>query len=675
MKYSFFRYICPAGALCVSAAFLFSCTNEDYDLDKGIDTTVGINGNISLPVGSTGNIAIKDFLEISDGSLVQADPVSGDYSIKVGNQDPIVENITLDRINIGPEDLMKDGGVDMEIDVHSRIKNIYGLDLPDNTVVSGMQITGMKAFEEPEITVPVEIDEDVSGMADILKAVGTVTLDAPASVDFTVSEGAVTYNSGFSIEFPEYIRISVDPGVSLAEVRDGHILYFKQKFRTAAGETISVPIHIDQLDVRSLQEDTHGQQGLVDGRIYVDQVVALKEVYFDIAASDFGTVLGDMPENVTISVAMNVHSADVTGATVVIDPDMVIEDQSFAFGDLPEFLTDEGNVLDLYNPGIMIDVGNTSPFSAMVYAELNGIDEAGSPLLPEPVAIGSTDSSSPDAIFVLPGNTMIYISAKGTDLSAVTQPEGYNPPLNVIDENLAELVRSIPHELDLSNIKVMIPHEGNQTDGYADSDYVEIDYPEGTSGIVYDFSLDYEVNIPLSFGEEFRISYPFDISGISGSLGNSSENNGENSGGTSGEGTSEGSTGSGNDWTADIGSLVINFTLVNAIPFEMSIDAVPIDVDGNEIPQSSGLQISVASPDGGKAIAAAGNIGNEAATRLSITGHVDNESLKLLDGFRLNISASVPSASAGVCLNQGQYFRIEDMSASIQGKGTIELNL
>lgn len=671
MKYPFLRNVFSGAALC-AASLMLSCTNENYDLDNGIDTTVGIDGNISLPIGSTSNIAVKDFLEISDGSIVQADPVSGDYSIKIVNTDPMVENITIDRIDIGPEDLMNDGGVDMEIDVYSRVKNAYDINLPDNTPVSDMELKEVKAFEEPEITVPVEIDEDVSEMADILKAVGTVFLDAPASIDFTIPEGAVTYNSGFSIEFPEYIKISVDAGVTLAEVRNGHILYFKQDFRTAVGETISVPIHIDELDIRSLQEDTHGQQGLVDGRIFVDQNVSLKDVYFDIVASDFGTVLGDMPESVNISVTMNVHSADVKSATVVIDPDLVIEDQWFEFSGLPDFLTAEGNVIDLYNPAIVLSVGNTSPFSALVYAELNGTDEAGSPLLPESVVIGSTDRNSPDAILVQPGNTMIYISARGTDLSAVTQPEGYNPPLNVVAENLSALLKSIPYEMELKNIKVMIPHEGNQTDGYADSDYVEIDYPEGSSGIVYDFSLDYEVNIPLSFGEEFRISYPFDISGISGSLGNSSENNGD----SSGEGTTEGgSTGGGNSWDVEISRLAINFTLVNALPLEMSIDAVPIDADGNEIPQSSGLQISVSASDGGKATAAAGSIGNEAVTRLSITGHVDGESLKLLDGFRLNISASVPAEFAGVCLNEGQYFRIEDMSASIQGNGTIELNL
>lgn len=659
-----------------SAAISFSCTNEDYDLNNGIDTTVGIGGNISLPVGNTADIAVQDFLQISDESLVQADPVSGDYSIRIVNPDPIVENITLDKIDIGPEDLMNGGSVDMDINVYSRIRNFYGQDLPDDTPVSGMQLIDMKAFEEPEITVPVEIDEDVSQMADILKAVGTVNIDAPASVDFTVSEGALTYKSGFSIEFPEYIRISADAGNPYAEVRDGHILYFKQGFKTSSDAAVSVPVNIEQIDIRSLQEDTHGQQGLVDGRIIVQQEVALKGVYFDIMASDFGSVLGDMPESAIVSVTMNVLSAEVRSATVVIDPDIAIENQTFEFGDLPEFLTAEGNVLDLYNPAVVINVGNTSPFSALLYAELDGTDEGGTPLLSGPVVIGSVDKDSPDAILVQPGNTMIFISARGTDLSDVSQPEGYNPPLNVIAEDLAGLLSCIPYEMELKNIKVMIPHEGSQADGYADSDYVEIGYPQGSTGIVYDFSLDYEVNVPLSFGEKFMISYPFDISGISGSLGNSDENgDGSSSGDTSGEGGTEGGSQAGSSWDVEIGRFAINFTLVNALPFEMSIDAVPIDVEGNEIPQSSGLQVAISSPEGGKAIAAAGNIGHEASTRLSITGRADSESLKTLDGFRLNISVTVPAEYVGVCLNQGQYFRLEDMSATIQGSGTTELNI
>ena len=44
------------------------------------------------------------------------------------------------------------------------------------------------------------------------------------------------------------------------------------------------------------------------------------------------------------------------------------------------------------------------------------------------------------------------------------------------------------------------------------------------------------------------------------------------------------------------------------------------------------------------------------------------ESLKLLDGFRLNIGATVPDGELeGRCLNANQYIMISDMSVLIDG--------
>ena len=45
---------CITALVAVSSAFVFSsCVNEDYDLNKGIDTTIGIDAEIGAPLGST----------------------------------------------------------------------------------------------------------------------------------------------------------------------------------------------------------------------------------------------------------------------------------------------------------------------------------------------------------------------------------------------------------------------------------------------------------------------------------------------------------------------------------------------------------------------------------------------------------------------------------------------
>ena len=50
----------------LSLMALPACVNEEYDLNKGIDTTIDIEGNISAPVGSTEKIMIGDLFEIEE---------------------------------------------------------------------------------------------------------------------------------------------------------------------------------------------------------------------------------------------------------------------------------------------------------------------------------------------------------------------------------------------------------------------------------------------------------------------------------------------------------------------------------------------------------------------------------------------------------------------------------
>ena len=47
-----------------------SCVNQEYDLNKGIDKTVNLNGQISAPIGNTGKIMIGDFLELNGENRV-----------------------------------------------------------------------------------------------------------------------------------------------------------------------------------------------------------------------------------------------------------------------------------------------------------------------------------------------------------------------------------------------------------------------------------------------------------------------------------------------------------------------------------------------------------------------------------------------------------------------------
>ena len=518
---------CIAAFSAVISAFVFSsCVNEDYDLNKGIDMTVGIDAEIGAPLGSTGKIAVGDFFEIEEGSVVRADPQTGDYSIHVEAESPILENVFIDRISIDPDELVHDGGFDINVNLYDEFRAAAGDagdGVTDDMDISSLKLTKVKAFPETEKTVGITVDEEVSEMVRIVKSIGVINLDAPANLVFAVNEGTITFKAGFVIDFPEYVNVTLDDGQSGAEVMNGHELHFTEDMSVRAGNPVTYSLNINSIDVRSLEEDTDGQQGLVDTKIIINQVIALRDLYYDASASDFGTTLGEMPKAAVAELSMNVLDVDVLGASAVIDPEFDIEPQRVEIGELPEFLTGDGIVLDIYNPVIRLDVSNTSPFPALVSATVNGLDENGNYTMERPLEIGSADADSENAILVNPGNTVIFLSVRGADLSSVSLPEGSNPPLDIVIENFNDLLRRIPYEIELSDINVSVPHEGNEESGYSGNDYREMVYPAGGRGISYDFSVDYSVNVPLAFGKDLLFTYPFDITGIGGAFGDNAE--------------------------------------------------------------------------------------------------------------------------------------------------------
>lgn len=643
---------CIAAFSAVISAFVFSsCANEDYDLNKGIDMTVGIDAEIGAPLGSTGKIAVGDFFEIEEGSVVRADPQTGDYSIHVEAESPILENVFIDRISIDPDELVHDGGFDINVNLYDEFRAAAGDagdGVTDDMDISSLKLTKVKAFPETEKTVGITVDEEVSEMVRIVKSIGVINLDAPANLVFAVNEGTITFKAGFVIDFPEYVNVTLDDGQSGAEVMNGHELHFTEDMSVRAGNPVTYSLNINSIDVRSLEEDTDGQQGLVDTKIIINQVIALRDLYYDASASDFGTTLGEMPKAAVAELSMNVLDVDVLGASAVIDPEFDIEPQRVEIGELPEFLTGDGIVLDIYNPVIRLDVSNTSPFPALVSATVNGLDENGNYTMERPLEIGSADADSENAILVNPGNTVIFLSVRGADLSSVSLPEGSNPPLDIVIENFNDLLRRIPYEIELSDINVSVPHEGNEESGYSGNDYREMVYPAGGRGISYDFSVDYSVNVPLAFGKDLLFTYPFDITGIGGAFGDNAEED--------------------PDMNVNFRNVRISLTLVNALPLELAVSVSPIDADGNEIPSADGLEFNILTPDGAAAVVPAGDIGKESSSALVISGSADMESLKLLDGFRLNIGATVPDGELeGRCLNANQYIMISDMSVLIDG--------
>ena len=68
MKHShYFRLL---GLCLLCGGMQTSCVDNDYDLDE-TDYTLGVETNITLPTCSTGEIFLRNFMDLEEDSLVQ----------------------------------------------------------------------------------------------------------------------------------------------------------------------------------------------------------------------------------------------------------------------------------------------------------------------------------------------------------------------------------------------------------------------------------------------------------------------------------------------------------------------------------------------------------------------------------------------------------------------------
>ncbi len=167
-------------------------------------------------------------------------------------------------------------------------------------------------------------------------------------------------------------------------------------------------------------------------------------------------------------------------------------------------------------------------------------------------------------------------------------------------------------------------------------DYVTI-YPDNCS-----CSVEYAIEAPLAFGEDLYLRYELAINGLDGTLNGINQDVDPKSG-------------------LYLDVLEIAGEIVSTIPASFEISAEPIDADGNVI---SGIALTVK----GDGQIKGGSIDNPVTSELVIYLSIDETSnVAALDGLNLILTGSSNSEIAGVCLNENQGLKINDISAHVVG--------
>jgi hypothetical protein len=397
---------------------------------------------------------------------------------------------------------------------------------------------------------------------------------------------AMIYFDNFTIKLPDELKFTQPVSVLNETLNANNEIVLNSGF--AATETYSKTLFLDSIVFGStgsaLTNGTFNFAGKVkmSGRVYVKGT--------DLNASSLGTI--------TITPTVELTPINLSLVEAELATTIPAIDQKVALN-LPTFFKEKGNCLDLKKPVITIEVGNSMGIAVdadlSIIPKLNGVAIDNATI---------TTKMSVAAASVLGQTTWskFWISAVNEGVSA-----GFTP---LILPNLANLLKVAPDEIVLKVTPAIVGSK-QRIDLYSPKNQID---------------LKYSVNVPLAFGEEFKIQFKDTIDGLKDKL---------------------------KDIVKMAKQVEVMAVIENSIPLDLGFKIKAFDA----AKQPLGVAITHLKDSVIKSCDISGK------TQKSILVFSLKETtagaLASLDALEFGVSASNTSTTAGMALNSKQYFIVE----------------
>lgn len=562
-----FKNHAVVGVCALGLIGLNSCQVDDaYDLDKEIDKTITVGGDLTVPASSTDNMMLKDLLEIEEGSAVQID-AKGNYTI-----------------------LQK--GDDTNTDV----------EVPAVNVELDFGFTGVEqSFNLPSAAggkVTVSLDEDIvidvvqDGITSDIKSISSAVTSSENTYlvfSLTGNAGSAKLTKGYRIVFPEYLTVE-----ALSEGWNGNKNVLELVKEDGMDITASTKVRFQISGIRFGENGAEfiNNEGMTDN----NSIVMGGSIGLD---GDIEAVANGTGGSIAIGVDVEADMMSVDEVKAMVSPEVDITIDPITLDDMPEFLSDDEVSIALTDPKIYIHLTNPSPVAVDMSADLWSYKT------------GKKDQQVSIPTFRIPANqTEVYTICINSKADA--QENGVDEFVTV--ENLGDIIKFIPERIEMKNIVTEAVQE-------------EITVKPGVN---YNITTGYEVKTPLMFTEGTNIVYTETMDG----------------------------------WGSDLEDIEFNeieatMSVNNQLPLGVKLSAVAVDNAGNAL---SNVKV-VMNMD----------IKAGATSDVKFTVTTTDGSIKGLDGLKLTVTATGSEETSGVCLNENQYIKIDNLKLKLKGGITMEL--
>ena len=535
------------------------CIDNDYDLD-GVDMTIGIgNGEFLLPSCSTDSIRLSEVLELNESETV-VEKDNGDYYYLQDGNNVSPTHTKVDKITV-----VKHRGESQDFSfsvanyLHQSGKRTKTTNIPVD--FNQKQVVYSFAYKG---SIPNEVEELIVANTD-----GKITINTSFSPEV---QKFVPVIAELSLELPSFLTIE-NVNSKLDHTQNGSKLVFKN---VSTASNLKVDFTIGKIDFKK-KSSPLGSLSTSNRNLSMNADIQM----------------GIKINNIALGSSIDGADKCKITADMIINNDLVIEkvrgkfNPSIELDDLgstdvtgiPDFLTNEGVVIDIDNPQIILNLESNLDVPGFIGGTLTAVKNGQK----------TTNITIPEVKVLANATSKICICRNKSKVNQAAYTEVVEVP------NLSTVLNPIPDHINFAG--------HSRADKTVEADFV--------LGKQYTIKPSYRIEAPLAFGENARIVYTDSFDDFNSDIKDIE--------------------------VKDNTYIEFSGDIESKIPAYLNASAVAIDINGNEMPESE-VKVAV---DGEIKASADGK--TPAVSTLKITMKPTKSALKKLDGLKFTVSGSAKS--------------------------------
>lgn len=535
------------------------CIDNDYDLD-GVDMTIGIgNGEFLLPSCSTDSIRLSEVLELNESETV-VEKDNGDYYYLQDGNNVSPTHTKVDKITV-----VKHRGESQDFSfsvanyLHQSGKRTKTTNIPVD--FNQKQVVYSFAYKG---SIPNEVEELIVANTD-----GKITINTSFSPEV---QKFVPVIAELSLELPSFLTIE-NVNSKLDHTQNGSKLVFKN---VSTASNLKVDFTIGKIDFKK-KSSPLGSLSTSNRNLSMNADIQM----------------GIKINNIALGSSIDGADKCKITADMIINNDLVIEkvrgkfNPSIELDDLgstdvtgiPDFLTNEGVVIDIDNPQIILNLESNLDVPGFIGGTLTAVKNGQK----------TANITIPEVKVLANATSKICICRNKSKVNQAPYTEVVEVP------NLSTVLNPIPDHINFAG--------HSRADKTVEADFV--------LGKQYTIKPSYRIEAPLAFGENARIVYTDSFDDFNSDIKDIE--------------------------VKDNTYIEFSGDIESKIPAYLNASAVAIDINGNEMPESE-VKVAV---DGEIKASADGK--TPAVSTLKITMKPTKSALKKLDGLKFTVSGSAKS--------------------------------